>query len=165
MSFGWHCLLGSHNNLSRLRINTHTRQEQETKGRTKNGWREKWTAAGIYRPQNTSRFDATKDPFATTKPYYVAAKVRASKRRSGLRCCEPEGWLQDCPPSAAAKRASPQRTRKFEIIFFLSAAAKLASPRVTKKYGKLCFFRCFCFNRKVIKKNANTQVLGKKKIS
>ena len=43
MSFGWHGLLGIHSSRGRLRIckKTYTKQEQKTKGRIKNGLREK----------------------------------------------------------------------------------------------------------------------------
>ena len=52
MSFGWEGLLRSHSIHSRLEIynKTHTRQEQETKGRTEMGGGKKWIAVGIYKP-------------------------------------------------------------------------------------------------------------------
>ena len=126
MSFGWDSLLASHSIRGQLEIckKTHTRQEQETKGCTKNGWREKWTAAGFIGLRGTSRFTAVKDPFT------------AEKRASLLRTRGLASILFSFRSDVASFVAMDQ---KAEIVFFLPfAATKQASPRRTRKMGP-CF--------------------------
>ena len=76
MSFGWHGLLGSHSSLGRLGICKKRTPDKSRRQRVaqKTGGGKKWTAVGIYRRRNTSRFAAVKDPFTAAKPYYAAAK-------------------------------------------------------------------------------------------
>ena len=77
MSFGWHSLLGSHISYGRLGIYKKRTPDKSRRQKVaqKMGGGKKWTAVGIYRPSKYESLCRSEG-----KPYYVAAKVRASQR-------------------------------------------------------------------------------------